>query len=221
MMNRIRISQTPVVQSLLRKKTMIVLLLAGVLVVSLLCRPSLIQTAKFLEMPCTDQPSEVMIIEGGYGLSNYTMNEAIAVYRRGLAGKIVITLHSYDKQPDIFGIDHYENYIAAALDSLRIPKSDYRIFLIEVDEPYTYNAAKALSDSLPNIRSLLVFSDNFHIRRSYLAFKKIFGARGVIVRPYTIPIYLNAYNWWTSINGWRRIIDEYMKLTYYWFKGYI
>lgn len=196
-------------------------MLAVLLAVILLFKPMLIRTAKFLELPSTDQPSEVMIIEGGYGLSTYTMNEAIAVYQRGLAQKIVITLHSYDKQPDIFGIDHYEGYVAAALVARGIPQSDFRIMLIEVEEPFTYNAAKALSDSLPNIQSLLVFSDNFHIRRSFLTFKKIFGVRGVIVRPFTIPIYLNAYNWWTSVNGWRRIIDEYSKLCYYWFKGYI
>lgn len=198
-----------------------VIVAAGIVMLIVCAKPLMIRLCAFLDMPSTDQPSEMMIVEGGYGLSNYTMTAAIDVYRRGLAGKMVITLHSYDKQPDIFGIDHYERYVAAALDSLGVPRSDVRIMLIEVDEPFTYHAARALSDSLPNIESLLVFSDNFHIRRSFLTYQKVFSERRVIVRPFSIPIYLNAHNWWHSLNGWRRVFDEYVKLGYYRLKGYI
>ncbi len=184
-------------------------------------KPLLIGVAAFLDLPSTDRPSEVMIIEGGYGLSNYTMNAAIELYRRGLASSMVIALHSYDKQPHMFGIDRYERFVASALDSLGIPRSDYRIMLIDVGEPFTYNAALAMADSLAGISSVLVVSDNFHMRRSFLVYKKIFERRGTTVRSYTIPIYLHKRNWWRSLNGWRRVFDEYVKLTFYKLKGYI
>ena len=93
--------------------------------------------------------------------------------------------------------------------------------MLDVPDPYTYNSAVALADTIKNIKSLLVFSDNFHMRRSYLTFKKVFEPRGIEVFPYTYEIYLNSKNWWTSGNGWRRVFTEYIKLTFYWMNGYI
>ncbi len=181
----------------------------------------LIYMAQRLDVPDTDTPCDVMVVQGGPSLAEYVVMQAIKVYKKGLARHILFVLHAYDLKPTIFGVPHYERLVATALDSLGIPKEDYSIMLVQLSDPYTYNTAKALADSLNGIRSLLVFSDNFHIRRSYLVYKKIFEPRGVEVHAWSMPIYLHADNWWRFANGWRRVVDEYIKLTFYRIKGYI
>ncbi len=174
-----------------------------------------------LDVADAETPCEVMVVQGGPSLAEYVVMQAIKVYEKGLARHIIFVLHAYDLKPTIFGVSHYERFVATALDSLGIPRQDYSIMLVRLSDPYTYNTAKALADSLTDIKSLLVFSDNFHIRRSYLVYKKIFNAKGVEVRAWSMPIYLRADNWWRYANGWRRVVDEYIKLTFYRIKGYI
>lgn len=181
----------------------------------------LIYVAQRLDVTDAVAPSDVMIVEGGPSLAEYVVMQAVKVYEKGLARHILFVLHAYDLKPTIFGVTHYEKLVATALDSLGIPRNDFSIMLVQTTAPYTYNTAKALADSLPDISSILVFSDNFHIRRSYLAYKKIFEPRGVQVSAYSMPIYLHADNWWRYANGWRRVVDEYIKLTFYRIKGYI
>jgi len=197
-------------------------ILAIIFVILLIfAKPVLVSLARHLDVPNTNKTSDVMIVEGGPSLAEYVVMQAIKVYEKGLARHIVFVLHAYDLKPTIFGVPYYDRLVATALDSLGIPRDDFSIMLMQVTDPYTYNTAKALADSLPDISSILVFSDNFHIRRSYLAYKKIFEPRGVQVNACSMPIYLHADNWWHYANGWRRVVDEYIKLTFYRIKGYI
>jgi len=191
------------------------------LIIFIFSKSILIYLAQRLDVPDAATPSDVMIVEGGPSLAEYVVMQAIKVYEKGLAHHLLFVLHAYDLKPTIFGVTHYEALVATALDSLGIPRNDFSIMLVQTTDPYTYNTAKALADSLPDVASILVFSDNFHIRRSYLAYKKIFEPRGVQVNAYSMPIYLRADNWWRYGNGWRRVVDEYIKLTFYRIKGYI
>ncbi|MBN1559719.1 YdcF family protein [candidate division KSB1 bacterium] len=178
--------------------------------------------AEFLTLPRSDARCDVIVVEeGGPAFSDYFVTQALQAYHSGQARKIVLALHAYESQPTIFGIQNYRRFIELTLDSLNIPPHDYQFYLLNIQDPYTYNSAVALSDTLKNIRSLLLFSDNFHMRRSYLTYKKVFDRKNIAVHPYTFDIYLNSSNWWTSVNGWRRIITEYIKLIFYWMKGYI
>jgi hypothetical protein len=187
----------------------------------LLHKPVFIAMAKVLEVPRSDEKCDVIVVEGGPAFSEYFVTQALKAYTSGQAEKIILVLHTYDLKPTIFGISNYRPFVEAAFDSLGIPKEDYKLLMLDVPDPYTYNSAVALADTIKNIESLLVFSDNFHMRRSYLTFKKVFEPKGVKVFPYTYDIYLNSKNWWTSGNGWRRVLSEYIKLIFYWINGYI
>lgn len=197
-------------------------ILALIIVFSLIfAKPILISMARFLDVPDSQTTCDVMVIEGGPSLAEYMVLEAIKVYEQGLTKHLLFVLHSYDLKPTIFAVPQYEQLVAAQLDSLGIPAKDFTILLVETVDPYTYNTAKALADSLGDISSILIFSDSFHMRRSYLTFKKIFSEKNIDVYAYSMPIYLNATNWWRFANGWRRVVDEYIKLSFYWFNGYI
>ncbi len=205
----------------LKRKYKITIWALIVFFIFLFSKSILFHMAQHLDVPDAAAPSDVMIVEGGPSLAEYVVMQAVKVYEKGLARHIIFVLHAYDLKPTIFGVRHYEKLVAAGLDSLGIPRQDFSIMLVQTTDPYTYNTAKAMADSLPDITSILVFSDNFHIRRSYLAYKKIFEPRGVQVNAYSMPIYLHADNWWHYANGWRRVVDEYIKLTFYRIKGYI
>lgn len=177
--------------------------------------------AKFLELPRSHLSCDAIIIESGPAFSEYFVTQALEAYYSGQAKKIIMVLHSYDLKPTIFGIRNYRTFVESAFDSLGIPKQNYLLLMLDIQDPYTLNSAIALADTLADVRSILVFNDNFHIRRSTLTYQKIFAAKNIAVYPYTYEIYLNSSNWWKSANGWRRVIDEYIKLTFYWVKGYI
>lgn len=192
-----------------------------ILIVLLFSKPLLISLARFLDVPNSNETCDVMIVEGGPSLAEYTVCEAVKVYEQGLTRRLLFVLHAYDLKPTIFAVPQYEKLVAAALDSMGVPPQDFDIMLVATKDPYTYNTAKALSDSLQDINSILIFNDSFHMRRSYLTYKKIFSERNISVHAFTLPIYLNAKNWWRSGNGWRRVVDEYIKLGFYRCNGYI
>lgn len=192
-----------------------------ILLIVFLHKPILISIAEYLELPSSTKKCDVVIMEGGPALSEYFVTQALVPYYSGQAKKIILVLHTYDLKPTIFGVSNYRPLVEATFDSLGIPKSDYQLLMLDVQDPYTYNSAVALADTLKDIGSILVFNDNFHMRRSYLTFKKIFRKKNIDVYPYTYEIYLNSRNWWTSGNGWKRVVTEYIKLTFYWVHGYI
>ncbi len=192
-----------------------------IVLIFLLQKPLLIALAEGLDMPRSSQKCDAIVVEGGPAFSEYFITQALTAYTSGQADKIILVLHTYDLEPTIFGIRNYRSYVEAAFDSLGIPNTDYHLYMFDVPDPYTYNSAVALADTLTDIKSLLVFNDNFHMRRSYLTFKKIFEAKNIQVYPFTFDIYLNSRNWWSSGNGWRRIVTEYTKLAFYWLNGYI
>ncbi len=191
------------------------------LVLALVAKSGLVAIADYLQLPSATQHCDVLVVQAGATVDDYVMQQALNVYDSGQVDQLLLVLHSYDLQPAVFGMPNYRQRVIEALDSLNIPQQDYEVLFIPLQDPYTYNSALALVDTLQNVDSILLFDDNFHIRRSYLTYKKVLEKKNITVRPYTMEIYLNSNNWWTSANGWRRVIDEYIKLTFYWIKGYI
>ena len=92
-----------------------------------------------------------------------------------------------------------------------------------VTDPFTYNIARELVPFMRenHFHSLMIILDNFHIRRSYLTYKKVMGEHSIAVYPQTVKIYIDATNWWRAANGVKRVYAEYIKLLFYWCKGYI
>lgn len=177
----------------------------------------------FLDMSPSSQKCDAIIIEGGHTLSNFMTSAAIEAWRRGQVKKIVVTLSGYDGELAVFGLRNYDVLAAAEFVARGVPRDSFLIAIMKINEPYTYNAARALAPMLKKagIRSVLLLHDNFHIKRSYLTYRKVLQGDGLEVHPYTVTIYLNHRNWWKNINGWRRVFEEYFKLAYYWYKDYI
>ena len=208
-------------KKVLRFRYRVVLLASVFLLLLVFAKPIMIAVADYLHVPSSTEHCDVLIVQAGSSIGDYVMREALKVYERGQVDRLIVVLHAFDLEPAIFAIPNYRRLVIQALDSLNVPKRDYEVLFIPLDDPYTYNSALALADTLQDVHSILLFNDNFHIRRSYLTYKKVFEKHNITVRPYAMPIYLNSRNWWRSANGWRRVVDEYIKLTFYWINGYI
>jgi hypothetical protein len=63
-------------------------------------------------------------------------------------------------------------------------------------------------------RSITIFTQGMHARRSYASFRKAFGRDfniGVISSP---DARINRFNWWKSARGWKRMLYEFAGLLY-------
>ena len=198
------------------------LLLAMLLIVWMLREALLVSLGRWLRVDSNVGQVDVAIVEGRETVSALAMRAALDYLRQGKATHILITLVPVDES-DIFAIPHYDRRLVAVLDSLQVPASAYTVLPLNIADPYTYNISIKLASYChgQNFTSAAIIHDSFHIRRSYLAYKKQFQKYGIKVFAHSTDIYINERNWWHSVNGIKRVINEYIKLTVYWLRGYI
>ncbi|OGG57283.1 MAG: hypothetical protein A3F84_02170 [Candidatus Handelsmanbacteria bacterium RIFCSPLOWO2_12_FULL_64_10] len=70
------------------------------------------------------------------------------------------------------------------------------------------------------VRSFTLVTDSFHSRRSYLIYSRAFAGSGVTIDCYPSPITFDRDNWWRKSSGMQYIMAEYVKLIYYFFRGW-
>ncbi len=201
-----------------------------ILVLLILClgiiaaaKPLAIAMARALYLPRHTGRADALIIETGGTVSTFLINQAMAAFQAGQVEQIIITRGQYQGAPEIFALANYDALLRAGLDSLGIPSTAVRLAPIHIQPPYTHNTARALLPILQaaNIDTVLLMNDNFHIRRSVLAYRHVFAESEIAVFPYTVEIYLDAKNWWQYADGWRRVFGEYIKLIFYRINGYL
>ncbi|MDZ7724855.1 MAG: ElyC/SanA/YdcF family protein [candidate division KSB1 bacterium] len=193
------------------------------LILVLCAKPILVSAGGWLSMPSSEQHCDALILPSGATVSDYFMQEAIRCYQAGQVDRIIVVMHEYDQPSGVFGLENYHDLFMREIQRRDIPDSAVIPLFLKINDPYTYNTARTLTPSLNalGIDSILLLQDNFHIKRSILTYRHVMNAHGIEVEPYVMQIYLNADNWHTSANGWRRVIDEYIKLIVYRIKGYL
>ena len=186
-------------------------------------QPILIGLAKNLDMPSSELSSDVVFVDGGDVISKLSMEKAIDFYKLGKANYLVFKLSPGPNAGNVYALRNYRELVQKSLTEDGVPDSAYTILFFNVGDPYTHSLAESLVVFLleNNYQSISIIQDNFHIKRSYLAFKKVMDNHEVAVRPVRLEIYMNEKNWWLNTNGVRRVYGEYYKLLYYWLKGYI
>jgi uncharacterized SAM-binding protein YcdF (DUF218 family) len=201
----------------------ILLLLICLLVLYLFSGIVLIALGRYLDMPDYDGKSDAAVVEGGNVITQEKILQAIELFQQKKIDHIIITLNDELGHGSVFGIDYYNNAIAARLDSIGVKKPDFTILNLTVRDPFTYNTARALIPYVRerNFHSLLIVHDNFHIRRSFLTYRAVFEQQGVQINPFSFQIYTTETDWWTNLGGVRRVVSEYVKLAYYWINGYL
>ncbi len=106
-----------------------------------------------------------------------------------------------------------------------LDESTCRVILIPSRHPMTLTSAQVTMTVLAGegVRSAILISPGFHMRRSYLVYQ-------FLGEPLQIRIYPHASfdghdhgleKWWTQYEGVRDFVEQVFKLAYYMVRGYI
>lgn len=84
----------------------------------------------------------------------------------------------------------------------------------------TYDEARRLRDyaEVRNLRSLLVVTSAYQVRRARWTFEKVFAGSGVAVAFEAVPPgdeMPPPLTWWLHAQGWKAVAGEYLKMGYY------
>jgi hypothetical protein len=183
---------------------------------------TLLAMGRYLCLPAYQQKCDAAIVEGGCVVAKFKMDAAIQLWREGLVQNIIIVLNKLENV-QAFALNDYPKRISAVLDSTGIPHEQYRILSVYAPDPFTYHTACEVAHYLDEkkLASAFIVHDGYHIRRSYLTYKKILSRYQVQIHPYTVGNLNDVKKWWLSALGIRRVISEYSKIFFYWINGYL
>ena len=173
--------------------------------------------ARFLIVPDTQKPSEAIVVLGG-GLGVPRVVHAVTLYEKGLAPMIILTGQEmeFDGRKIRFkDIRLTEPLFAGMLAKMYGIPEDFLFF--EERSQNTYEDAKYVKEDLlkMGIRSAIVVSDPFHMRRASMIFRKVFKGTPVSLTfsPADDGEFLLDGLW--SPGEIRYILSEYVKIVYY------
>ncbi len=148
-------------------------------------------------------------------------NEAIKLYKHGFAEKIICTGENVPRLFLIAGIPYPESELTQLhLLASGIPTRDIELLCkgtsTKEEADYILEYCK-----LHDIKKLTIVSTKFHTRRIGNTFRKKFEDAGLqlIIRGAPSSAY-DENEWWKSENGLIFVNNEYIKVLYYWMKGY-
>lgn len=158
----------------------------------------------------TLQPADVIHVIAG---EDYRTDYGIQLYKQGYGKRLFFTggwckQHQYDH-----GVHGQERSLAAGVPLGAIAFDDSMV-------TSTYMEAERLkqwiSHSPTPIRSVIVVSDPFHMRRAQWTYRKILG-NSIEVQMAPVPIEQTRYQrvWWKDQYSQRYVLDEYQKFIYY------
>ncbi len=156
------------------------------------------------------RPSDVIQVIAG---EDYRTDYAVQLYKRGLGKTLFFTGGWCNKHQYHHGEHGRERSMAQGVPSAAIVYDDASV-------TSTYGEAKRLKDWIDRspvpIRSVIVVSDPFHMRRARWAFKRVLG-KAVEVRMAPVPFEMTNLQrrWWTGWRGRYYVREEYEKMIYY------
>ena len=172
--------------------------------------------ARVLFVDQAPQHADALLVLGGGDGSR--QDRAIALYQEGLA-PLIISSGELPYLPDFqrtFAEVGAEYMIARGVPAESI------LLMSETTSTYDEALASLKLARERGFTSLLVVSDHYHLGRSSLAFRHVYRGSGIsltFVAAY--PAWFDANVWWTQERSLIAVFEEYEKLVYYLFKGYL
>ena len=164
--------------------------------------------------------ADAILVEGW--ANDEEVQLAADLFKKGFGKYIFTTGYKIGRFAECYKSDNYAEVTKEQISKMGI--EDYKIIPIIQPERGTYNEAvssKLLFEKY-NIKSVLIVTTNWHMLRTYLTYKEVF--KGKPITFYLAPVdaeMCKVNNWWRSHDGLECLFGEYLKLIYYWFKGYI
>ncbi|KKL77735.1 hypothetical protein LCGC14_2031910 [marine sediment metagenome] len=164
--------------------------------------------------------ADAILIEGW--TNDQEIQFAVDLFKQGFGKYIFTTGYKIGRFADCYKSDNYAEVTKEQISKMGV--EDNKIIPIIQSERGTYNEAvssKLLFEKY-NIKSVLIVTSNWHMLRTYLTYKKVFEEKHIAF--YLAPVeaeMCKVNNWWKNHYGLEYLFREYLKLIYYWFKGYI
>lgn len=166
-----------------------------------------------------DEPltaADAILVLGGGGGSRH--DRAVALYQQGLAPLVI----SSGDEIELPGFAHtYAEYGAEYMIARGVPAN-----AVQVQNDVTSTREEALAmrqlAEQRGYRALLIVTDNYHSGRARLTFRKAFRHSDIrLAFVAATPDWLHWDRWWTEERSLLVVLQEYVKLGFYLFKGYL
>jgi len=147
---------------------------------------------------------------------DYRTDYAIQLYEQGLGGTLFFTGGWCKTHLYYHGEHAKERSLADGVPPQAIAIDDSEVMS-------TYMEAERLKEWLVQspspIRSIIIVSDPFHMRRARWTYRRVFG-ESIEFQMAPVPFELTPYQriWWKDPHSRRNVRDEYSKLIYYLFR---
>jgi uncharacterized SAM-binding protein YcdF (DUF218 family) len=191
-----------------------VLFLAVLLALYLFRAPLLTALARFLDVSEAPEKVDYVMVLGGD--ANVRPFVAAALYRRGLASKVLVPVMKPSPENRAEGSPAGQSVIRDVLQARGVADAD--ILLLDGEVTSTRDEGAALARFLEDHpgSSVAVVTTNYHTRRARGIFRKVASNRASRVIFVAAPTEdFDAHNWWQSKAGSQAYLTEYAKLLYY------
>jgi uncharacterized SAM-binding protein YcdF (DUF218 family) len=176
--------------------------------------------ARFLIVRTGTQGADAIIVLSGSSAYEERLKHAIVGYQQGRAPLVVLTNDglkgrwSRRRQSNLYSYEHGRDAL------LEGGVHENRIVLLEQRVSSTYDEAFALREYARSngLRSVLIVTSPYHSRRALWVFRRVVGAKGVVVEIDPVAPGYQSPNpawWWLTGRGWQHVGAEYVKLLYY------
>ncbi len=156
------------------------------------------------------KPVDVIHVIAG---NDYRTEYAIQLYKQGYAGQIFFTGGWCTSHHYYHGL-HGQQLARGAGVPLEATATDESTVTSTYDEALRL---KARIDQSPTpVRSVMVVSDPFHMRRARWTYRQVLGS-GIEIVMAPVPFEKTPFEqkWWGDDDSRRNVKDEYLKLVYY------
>jgi hypothetical protein len=173
----------------------------------------------------TGNTADVVLVEGNEFIQRYTMTRGIDLFKSGDAKHLVILLTRINQDDRPFAINEdYLGLVRKNLQGLGLGEKDFEIILTPYEHPLTLSAAKAALDLLSKegVTNIILLSNGFHTRRSYLTYQYVGEQYQIKIVPQAcFENDQQIEKWWIRDKDARAYVSELSKLIYYIVRGYI
>ena len=146
---------------------------------------------------------------------------AISLYQQGVAGLLIFNLSDTSyvfglRMDPLSSVRQLAAYHHIPLDSI----------IINTDISSTWEDALATRETVKRLglNSIVVVSSPFNMRRVYLTYRHLFSGLPVRMRFCSVPLEnekLSLENWWKRERELQLVVNEYLKIIFYYFKYFL
>jgi uncharacterized SAM-binding protein YcdF (DUF218 family) len=194
-----------------------------IILIFLFRTPILMRAGQFMA-PIGNDMADIAILEGNDFIDRAIVTSGMKLLATGKVKRLMIVLHNIAPSHRPFALNEdYPMLVKRELQALGLKEKEFTILVTHIHEPITLTAARGAMEKISkeNIKSAVLVSEGFHTRRSYLVYQHVSNPLGIKIFP---SAYFNSYqlnHWWSQEGGLREFSAEFVKLIYYWVRGYI